>query len=117
MKYRIRNLLTGEIVTDENYYLTRDGQIEHIHTGSHSDLHAEMHTGVEDVNGVDIYEGDIVHKEPNGIIWTVEYGSFGDSKFYACNGLNSCRELEEDYGVTGFTMSINFIPCEILVDC
>jgi len=69
-----------------------------------------QYIGLEDKNGVKIFERDIVHvvKDKFGPgrdeVWHIEYGSFGDASFYVVNGINSCREIECDQ-VVWFTIS------------
>lgn len=57
-------------------------------------------TGLKDKNNIDIYEEDIIHTDNQGNIWSVEYGCFGDSKYYVYNQLNSCREIEVDMSIS-----------------
>ena len=98
MKYRIRNTVTGGLVDSPYFTMNRKGDIVTLREDEMCTveyLQAEMFTGLEDSNGVEVYEGDII-AEVDGQYWSVEFGSFGDHKFYAVNGINSCRELEED---------------------
>jgi uncharacterized phage protein (TIGR01671 family) len=66
------------------------------------DCRVMQFTGLQDVNGVDIYEGDIVciEKDKFGIgrheVWSIEYGYFGDAAFYVQNNINSGRLIETD---------------------
>lgn len=49
---------------------------------------------IEDEEGTTLYEGDVVHIEPNGVEWKLEWGYFGDPhKLYVGNGINSGREV------------------------
>ena len=71
-------------------WMERNGVTESI-------LHRCEFIGLQDKNGRDIYNGDVVHKRKNGDFyeyWIVKYGSFGDAKYYVCNQINSCREIQ-----------------------
>jgi hypothetical protein len=70
-----------------------------------------QYIGIEYPCGRDIFSGDICHivKDRFGKgkdeIWTIEYGCFGDAKYYVYNQLNSCREIETEYGDVYFIAS------------
>jgi uncharacterized phage protein (TIGR01671 family) len=52
--------------------------------------------GLQDINGVDIYNGDDVSRA-NGQVWIVEY-SDNEAAFVVYNQLNSNRRLQSSFG-------------------
>tara|TARA_R110000782_G_scaffold169367_1_gene261282 strand:+ start:609 stop:1007 length:399 start_codon:yes stop_codon:yes gene_type:complete len=72
---------------------------------------SEQYLGIQDENGVKVFENDVVHivhnKFGEGIneVWRIEYGSFGDAAYYVCNGINSCRRIDDEFG--GYTFNID----------
>jgi uncharacterized phage protein (TIGR01671 family) len=68
-------------------------------SGSGINAQATVHqqfTGLQDVNGVDIYEGDIV-SHADSQVWTVEF-SDNEAAFIVYNQLNSNRRLQSSFG-------------------
>lgn len=52
--------------------------------------------GINDTDGIEVFEGDYVAKCKRGWNWYVEYAYFGDPCFYVYNDLNSGRLIESD---------------------
>ena len=103
MKYRIRDKVTGKVVINNGYLtMTPEGKIFN-HATKEEDPYmvAEMFTGIQDINGKDMYEGDIVHVESKDRIWSIEFGYFGDHMFYVRDNINSGRVLEWEGVVYG----------------
>lgn len=71
---------------------------------------SEQYLGIKDENGVKIFEGDTVHiikdrfGEGRHEIWTIQYNSFGDAAYYVCNGINSCRSIDDEFGGYAFNI-------------
>lgn len=76
--------------------------------------------GIEYHCGRDIFNGDICHiikdkfGEGRDEVWTIEYGCFGDAKYYVYNQLNSCREVETEHSDVYFIASEEKIYIEYL---
>ncbi len=101
IKFRAWNRKEKEMSKPFTLHDIGDGRIRDVWSSPRfsfpiSDCTILQFTGLKDKNDKEIYEGNIVNIDKQGIAWYVVYGYFGDAKFYVCNGINSGREIEDE---------------------